>query len=130
MSMTSSTALCGLGLPGADVALRIDGKRRKRLRIVEESVDGKGSVAEVARRSPQSSACLATPSRSRAVSAEGGLRARFAPVAVENRVEPPVGSGGGSAIEVMLRNGRALRLPDGRGPAWVAGLADALEGDA
>jgi len=29
-----------------------------------------------------------------------------------------------------LRNGRVLRLPDGRAPAWVAGLADALEGDA
>ena len=51
-------------------------------------------------------------------------------VATGNAVTRPVGSGCGSTIEVMLRNGRVLRLPDGGPPAWVAGLADALEGAA
>lgn len=37
--------------------------------------------------------------------------------------------GGGSAvIEVVLRNGRVLRLPDDVAPARVIALADALEG--
>jgi hypothetical protein len=31
-------------------------------------------------------------------------------------------------IEVVLRNGRVLRLPDGVAPARVAALADMLEG--
>jgi hypothetical protein len=51
-------------------------------------------------------------------------------VATGNAVTPPLGSGCRSTIEVMLRNGRVLRLPDGGPPAWVAGLADALEGPA
>ena len=59
---------------------------------------------------------------------------RFAPVAVavtapESRVatiEPDDARGG--IIEVLLRNGRVLRLPDGIAPARVARLAEALEG--
>jgi hypothetical protein len=43
---------------------------------------------------------------------------------------PQVGRdpGASCAIEVVLRNGRVLRLPQGAGPAQVARLADALEG--
>jgi hypothetical protein len=36
----------------------------------------------------------------------------------------------GTMIEVVLRNGRVLRLPERAGPARVARLADALEGQA
>ncbi len=57
--------------------------------------------------------------------------AQFAPVAVtmppsSAAVEPETGSG--SAIEVRLRNGRVLRVPDGIAPARLAQLAEALEG--
>jgi hypothetical protein len=36
--------------------------------------------------------------------------------------------GVGSVIEVVLRNGRVLRLPEGVTPARAVILADALEG--
>ena len=34
----------------------------------------------------------------------------------------------GAVIEVLLRNGRVLRVPDDAAPARVAALADVLEG--
>ena len=34
----------------------------------------------------------------------------------------------GAVIELVLRNGRVLRLPDGVAPVRVAALADVLEG--
>jgi hypothetical protein len=37
-------------------------------------------------------------------------------------------SAGGAMIEVVLRNGRVLRLPQEALPAHVGALADALEG--
>ena len=58
---------------------------------------------------------------------------QFAPVAV---ALPPTSIGAdavpacGSAIEVRLRNGRMLRVPEGIAPARVAQLAEALEGNA
>lgn len=39
-----------------------------------------------------------------------------------------LGEPGGGAFEVVLRNGRVLRLPDGVAPARAMALADALEG--
>jgi hypothetical protein len=37
-------------------------------------------------------------------------------------------SAGAALIEVVLRNGRVLRVPDGVAPSRVAALADVLEG--
>ena len=66
--------------------------------------------------------------RARAADSEG----RFAPVAVAaaNSVARPMGSdaGVGLVIEVVLRNGRVLRVPEGVAAACAARLADALEG--
>lgn len=58
---------------------------------------------------------------------------QFAPVAV---AAAPTSAGAeaaptcGIAIEVRLRNGRILRVPEGIAPARVAQLAEALEGTA
>ncbi|MGA2127561.1 MAG: transposase [Xanthobacteraceae bacterium] len=107
----------------------------EKLRIVEESAGGTASVAEVARRHdvhPNLLHLWRRQARAGASSAEPGGQARFVPVAVApgNGVAPPMESRSGSTIEVVLRNGRVLRLPDGVAPTWVAGLADALEGNA
>jgi hypothetical protein len=58
---------------------------------------------------------------------------RFSPVLVASdggvprRARSDAGAGE-AVIEVVLRNGRVLRLPDGVAPARVAALADMLEG--
>jgi hypothetical protein len=58
---------------------------------------------------------------------------QFAPVAL---AVPPALAGAeaapvcGNAIEVRLRNGRILRVPEGVAPGRVAQLAEALEGNA
>jgi hypothetical protein len=56
----------------------------------------------------------------------------FVPVAItgESSVARPMASddGIGSVIEVVLRNGRVLRLLKGVAPQRVAQLADALDG--
>jgi transposase len=106
----------------------------EKLRIIEESAGGKASVAEVARRHdvhPNLLHLWRRQARAGALAAERGGQGRFVPVAVVagDGVAAPMESRSGSAIEVVLRNGRVLRLPDGGAPAWVAGLADALEGD-
>jgi transposase len=106
----------------------------EKLRIVEESVGGEASIVEVARRHdvhPNLLHLWRRQARTGVLSVEPGRRRSFAPVAIAMTAAgaPPVRprNGGGSAIEVMLRNGRVLRLPEGGEPAWVAGLADALE---
>jgi len=105
----------------------------EKLRIVEESEGGKASVAEVARRHdvhPNLLHLWRRQTRTGVLSVAPGGRADFMPVAIAaaNGVARPAGGGScGSAIEVMLRNGRVLRLPEGGPTAWVAGLADALE---
>jgi transposase-like protein len=61
---------------------------------------------------------------------------RFVPIAVapaESKVwEPPKTAVGDASpiIELVLRNGRLLRLPEGVTPARAAALAEALEGNA
>ena len=54
------------------------------------------------------------------------------PVAVASGSEAsaatPDAVGRGSVIEVVLRNGRVLRLPEGATPARAVILAEALEG--
>jgi transposase-like protein len=58
--------------------------------------------------------------------------ARFAPVAVASEDSAAVPTrqcdDGGSIVEVVLRNGRLLRLSDRIAAARAAVLADALEG--
>lgn len=58
--------------------------------------------------------------------------ARFVPVAMAAQSNAPVipesDAGVVATLEVVLRNGRVLRLPDCAVPARVAQLADALEG--
>jgi hypothetical protein len=60
-----------------------------------------------------------------------GGDARFAPVAMVPAGDAmrPIASEakGASAVEVVLRNGRVLRLPENVTPAHAARLADALE---
>ncbi len=64
------------------------------------------------------------------VAADDGTR--FVPVAIapgNDAVAVTAGSAGfGPVIEVVLRNGRVMRLPEGVAPARAVALADALEG--
>ena len=58
--------------------------------------------------------------------------ARFVPVAVSAPSKAPAmqesGAGVGVMVEVVLRNGRVLRLSEGIAPGQLAQLADVLEG--
>ena len=62
--------------------------------------------------------------------AAGGCRFTPVTVAPDGVVIGPTRSGAAAepAIEVVLRNGRVLRLPAGVSPALAVALADALEG--
>jgi Transposase len=102
----------------ATVSVLAGAERRRRwstaekLRIVEESLASGASVAEVARRHD--------------------VHPNFVPVAIagESGVARPMASDDviGPVIEVVLRNGRVLRLSEPAAPARAALLADALEG--
>jgi transposase len=109
----------------------------EKLRIVEESLAGGASVAEVAPRNDVHANLLylwRRQVRTGALSMAGDAGARFAPVAVVaahaamSAAERDVESR--TTIEVVLRNGRVLRLSERVGLAGVARLADALEGQA
>jgi transposase len=111
-------------------------------RIVEESLAIEASVAEIARRHDvhpnllhawRRQARIGTLVRGRdamMAPADGGC---FSPVVVASDGDMPravrsdVGVGG-AVIEVVLRNGRLLRVPQDAAPARVATLADVLEG--
>lgn len=116
-----------------------EGRRRwsaaDKARIAEESLGAGVSATEVARRYNIHSSMIYAWRRQ--------VRAGELPAAAKDRVQfVPVGvstAGGGSAassrghdvnfaIEVALRNGRVLRVPDGVAPARASALADALEG--
>ena len=108
----------------------------QKLKIVEETLVDGSSVVAVARRHDIHPNLiygwrrqLGNGGSAQALS----TRARFVPVTVAQtsaasrkskaaafEIEP--------VIEVMLRNGRALRVPDGVSPARAVALADALEG--
>jgi transposase len=106
----------------------------EKLRVVEESLSSGLSVADFARqrdihpnlvhswRRQVKTGELSEP--------DGGVR--FMPVAVaaqsDASVMPESNAGAGAMLEVVLRNGRVLRLPDCAVPARVAQIADALEG--
>jgi hypothetical protein len=56
---------------------------------------------------------------------------RFAPVVVAAESEPSGSaqcSAAAAVVEVMLRNGRVMRVPEHATLARVVGLADALDG--
>jgi transposase len=106
----------------------------QKLKIVSESLAPHSGVTEVARRhglnpnliyrwrhqAKTGTLARAPEARSRfalvAVAAGGGVRALMRSDQDDNCV-----------IEVVLRNGRILRLPKGAAPTRVAPLADALE---
>jgi transposase len=128
--MTTATVLCGP-------------ERRRRwtaaakARIVEESLAAGASVAEVARRHDvhpnllhawrrqARTGTLVFGHNTGMVSAAG-----FSPVVVASDVPRAARSDAGAdgaVIEVVLRNGRLLRVPEDAAPARVVTLADALE---
>jgi transposase len=107
----------------------------EKLRIVEESLASGASVAEVARRHdvhPNLVHLWRRQARTGMVSPMPDCATGFVAVAItgESGVARPMASGDGigSVIEVVLRNGRVLRLSERTAPARAALLADALEG--
>lgn len=106
----------------------------EKLRIVEESLSSGLSAADFARQRdihPNLLHSWRRQVKAGELPAPDG-EARFVPVAVTAQsnipVTPESDAGAGTTLEVVLRNGRILRLPDGAVPARVAQLADALEG--
>ena len=106
----------------------------EKLRIVEESLAGTARIAEVARRHdlhPNLLHLWRRQARTGALTGASTEESRFVPVTISAGADAAaLGKAGGGApiIEVVLRNGRVLRLRDGVAPARVIALADALEG--
>jgi transposase len=113
----------------------------EKARIVEESLAPEANAAEVARRHDVHANLLhAWRRQARNGTLVRGRDARivpaggdFAPVVIAS--DGGVGcsarsdaEAGGAMIEVVLRNGRLLRVPGDVAPARVAALADVLEG--
>jgi transposase len=99
----------------------------EKLRIVEESFGSGASVPELARRhniTPGMIHRWRHEAKTGALPAAPDTQSQFALVAV-------AGSGNecsGTMVEVVLRNGRILRLSEMAVPGRAAQLADALEG--
>src|SRR5712691_12105906 len=112
----------------------------EKARIVEESLATEASVAEVARRHdvhPNLLHAWRRQARTGTLVCEQGAGTvpaddrRFSPVVIASDVPRAARSdagAGGAVIEVALRNGRLLRVPEDAAPARVAALADVLEG--
>jgi transposase len=107
----------------------------EKLRLVEESSASGLSVVDFARSHdvhPNLVHAWRRQARTGELSVAPDGEARFTPVAVatEDIAALPTSNGddGGSIVEVVLRNGRVLRLSDRMAAARVALLADALEG--
>jgi len=112
----------------------------EKARIIEESLAPGASVVEVARRHDVHANLLhawrrqvrtGTLARGRAAKMVPADDGRFSPVVVASDGGVPRGARsdtGEAVIEVVLRNGRVLRLPAGVASARVAALADMLEG--
>ncbi len=107
----------------------------EKLRIVEESLNAGVSVVEFARRRDLHPNLVHTwrwQARKGILSESPNGATRFAPVAVVSAVSSaqPTASETTAAgmIELVLRNGRIMRLPEHVAPAAAARLADALEG--
>jgi transposase len=116
--------------------------RAEKARIVEESLATAANVAEVARRHDvhpnllhawrrqARTGTLAPSHAARIAPADGNPFSRV--VVASNGGAPgatrsDAGAGVGT-IEVVLRNGRLLRVPEDAAPARVVALAEALEG--
>jgi transposase len=126
--MTNVTVLCGR-------------ERRRRwttaekLRFVADSLSAGLSVVEFARRHdvhPNLLHVWRRQAQTGELSVLPDGEAGFVPVSIadERSIARPAAEASdvGSVIEVMLCNGRVLRLPEGAAPRRVALLADALEG--
>jgi transposase len=107
----------------------------ERLRIAEESLASGLSVVEFARQRDISPSLIhgwRRQAKSRELSTGSASEAHFAPVVVTTRsgvaVTPISDAGDGLMLEVVLRNGRLLRLSERMAPARAALLADAMEG--
>ena len=107
----------------------------QKLRIVEESLEAGASAAVVARRHdvhPNLIHAWRRQVRTGALSGVPENVSRFVAVSVATASDAPTVSARsadfGPAIEVVLRNGRVLRVPEGIAPARAGALADALEG--
>jgi transposase len=115
--------------------------RAEKARIIEESLASETSVAEVARRHDvhpnllhawRRQARTGTLVRGR----DAGIvpaGSDFAPLVIASdggvaRATRSDAGADGAVIELVLRNGRVLRLPAGVALARVAALADVLEG--
>jgi transposase len=106
----------------------------EKLQIAEESLSSGLSVAEFARRRdihPNLLHLWRRQMKTGELPARDS-EARFVPVAVAAPSNAPAmqesGAGVGVMVEVVLRNGRVLRLSDGIFPGQLAQLADVLEG--
>jgi len=129
-------------------AMVLSGPERRRrwteaekVRIVEESLAGEASVAEVARRHDvhpnllhrwrhQARTATVGGTPAAAIVADGGGFSRVVVASDLGQPGTPESHAGAVAalIEVVLRNGRVLRVPDDAAAVRVAALADALEG--
>jgi transposase len=109
----------------------------EKLRIVDECTAEGTTVADVARRHDVHANLVhlwRRQARTGLLSDATSGRAQFAPVALvaaeKRTVSPASEAGCEGVIELVLRNGRVLRLPEGVSPMWVARLVEALEGGA
>jgi transposase len=116
--------------------------RAEKARIVEESLATAANVAEVARRHDvhpnllhawrrQARTGTLAPGRDAGIVPTDGNRFSRVVVASDGGVPRAARSDavvGGAVIEVVLRNGRLLRVPEDAAPARVVALAEALEG--
>lgn len=107
----------------------------EKLRLVSESAASGMSIADFARRHdvhPNLVHAWRRQAQTGELSAAPDGAARFMPVAVasEDSTALPARTGddGSSIVEVVLRNGRVLRLSDRMAAGRAALLADALEG--
>jgi transposase len=107
----------------------------EKLHLVAESAASGLSIADFARRHdvhPNLVHAWRRQAKTGELSVAPDGEARFTPVAVvtEDSAALPTSSGddGGSIVEVVLRNGRLLRLSDRIEAGRAALLADALEG--
>jgi transposase len=101
-------------------------------RLVEESLTAGVSVAEFARQRdihPNLIHAWRHQARTGALPGRSEAKARFAPVAIVPGAAPAMAreARDTAMIEVVLRNGRVLRLCAGVEPGNAARLADALE---
>jgi transposase len=107
----------------------------EKLRLVAESAASGLSIADFARRHdihPNLVHAWRRQAKTGELSVAPDGEARFTPVAVATEdgaaFQTRNDDDGGSIVEVVLRNGRLLRLSDRMAAARAALLADALEG--